>query len=317
MTDKKTKIGVLLPNWDNGYQSGTPRSVDVLQSARVADQADLDSVWIVDHFLAEPYLDSADYGDVDEADKGRTVGFWECWTLVSAISAATSRIEIGTLVSNTGYRNPALLAQMMNTIDDLSDGRLIAGLGAGDWPAEHAKFGYSYEHRIGRFEEALNIIKPLLEGEVVDFEGEHYQTKRAQLLPKGPRAAGPPILIGVLMGGPRMQRLVAQFAQIWNCWLVDRSDVNVYLQARDSILKACDKHGRDPDSLRKNVTIGVDVEFVESGSDEEIRIRGSRDEIADGLRRFVEADVDHLSVSVRPFSDESIAKLADIVRELR
>ena len=165
MNNRAKKVGVLLPHWEDGYEKGTPRSVDIVESASIAENCDLDSVWLVDHFLSEPYVDEADYGEVSADWKGQTVGFWECWTLASAIAAATKRVQIGTLVSNTGYRNPALLAQMMNTIDDLSGGRLIAGLGAGDYPAEHKRFGYSYERRVGRFEEALQIICPLLRGE--------------------------------------------------------------------------------------------------------------------------------------------------------
>ncbi len=317
MSSAAKKIGLLLPHWEDGYAEGTPRSMDIIESARVAERCGLDSVWLVDHFLSEPYLDEADYGDVPESWKGLTIGHWECWTLASAIASATERVQIGTLVSNTGYRNPALLAQMMNTIDDLSEGRLIAGLGAGDYPAEHRKFGYSYERRVGRFEEALQIISPLLKGETVKFDGEFYQIDGAQLRPKGPSPEGPPILIGVLLGGPRMNRLVAQYAQEWNCWIAENSRVEVYREARDAVLKACEKHARDPSTLRKNATIGVGLPGFEPDAPDEVRIQGSPSEIADGLGRFLGEDVDHLSVSIRPFSPETIESFAAIVKQLR
>lgn len=310
-------IGLLLPHWEDGYEKGTPRIADVLESARVAERSGLDSVWLVDHFLSEPYVDEADYWDVPESWKGVTIGHWECWTLASALAAATEKIRIGTLVSNTGYRNPALLAQMMNTIDDLSGGRLVAGLGAGDYPAEHEKFGYSYERRVGRFEEALQIIRPLLRGETVAFEGEFYRVDGACLRPKGPSPEGPPILIGVLLGGPRMNRLVAQFADEWNCWIAGDSRIDVYRKARAAVLRACEKHGRDPGTLGKHATIGVGLPGFEPEYPDEVCIQGSAGEIADALGRFLDEDVDHLSVSLRPFSPESIEIFAEIAKLAR
>jgi len=310
------KIGLLLPHWEDGYEKGTPRIADVLESARVAERCGLNSLWLVDHFLSEPYLDEADYWQVPESWKGVTIGHWECWTLASALATATERVQIGTLVSNTGYRNPALLAQMMNTIDDLSDGRLVAGLGAGDYPAEHRKFGYSYERRVGRFEEALQIIRPLLRGETVEFDGEFYRVDGARLRPKGPSPEGPPILIGVLLGGPRMNRLVAQFANEWNCWIAENSRVDVYRKAREAVIQACEKHGRDPSTLKKHATIGVGLPGFEPEYPDEVCIQGSLDEIADGLGRFLAEDVDRLSVSLRPFGPASVEIFAEIARGL-
>ena len=107
-----------------------------------------------------------------------------------ALARETRRVEIGTLVVNTGYRNPALLARMADTIDELSEGRLILGLGAGDFESEHVAFGYPWDRRVSRFEEALQIIRPLLRGEKVTFEGEFYTTREAENIPKGPRPEG-------------------------------------------------------------------------------------------------------------------------------
>ena len=195
--------------------------------------------------------------------------------------------------------------------------RLIAGLGAGDFPAEHKRFGYTYERRVGRFEEALQIISPLLRGETARFEGEFYRTDGAELRPKGPSPNGPPILIGVLLGGPRMNRLVSQYASEWNCWIAENSKVEVYREARDAMVQACEKHARDPSTLRKNATIRVGLPGFKPESPVEECIQGSLDEIADELGRFLKEDVDHLSVSLRPFSTESIETFAEIVKRVR
>ncbi len=206
---------------------------------------------------------------------------------------------------------------MINTVDDLSRGRLIAGLGAGDYPAEHRKFGYPYERRVGRFEEALQIVCPMLRGENSHFEGEFYRTDGARIRPAGPREEGPPILIGVLLGGPRMNRLVAQYAHEWNCWVTEDPDVGIYRRARDAIVQACEKHGRDPGTLVKHATVGVGLPGFEPESEADRRIRGSHDAIADQLGALLDEDVDHLSIALRPFGEASIETLAEIVRRVR
>ena len=146
---------------------------------------------------------------------GKLYGAWECLTVCAALARETQRVEIGTLVANTGYRNPALLARISETIDELSNGRFTLGVGAGDFLTEHDAFGYPWERRISRFEEALQIIRPMLAGKNVTFDGEFYQTRDAVNLPRGPRSDGLPLLIGVLGRGPRMKRLVAQYADQW------------------------------------------------------------------------------------------------------
>jgi alkanesulfonate monooxygenase SsuD/methylene tetrahydromethanopterin reductase-like flavin-dependent oxidoreductase (luciferase family) len=108
----------------------------------------------------------------------------------------TERVELAPLVTCTGYRNPALLAKIADTVDEISGGRLILALGAGWHEPEYRAFGFPYDHRVGRFEEALAIIVPLLREGRVDFQGQYYQVRDCVLEPRGPRAGGPPILIG-------------------------------------------------------------------------------------------------------------------------
>jgi len=129
----------------------------------------------------------------------------ECWTTLAALAEATTRPRLGTLVTCTGYRNPALLAKMADTVDEISGGRLVLGLGAGDAEDEHQMFGLLWERRFARFEEALTIIIPLLRTGRVDFEGEFFNARAAELRPHGPRPGGPPILIGALRHRPHAQ----------------------------------------------------------------------------------------------------------------
>ena len=185
---------VLAPRTENPVPTG---------DGEVAEDVGFDSVWVTDHLLFRfPPRDDQ--------------GLWECWSLLSALGAVTNRVEIGPLVSCTSYRNPALLAKIADTVDEISDGRLILGLGAGWHEPEYKSFGYPFDHRISRFEEALTIIHGLLRNGAIDFDGKYYQARDCELRPRGPRKNGPPILIGST--GERMLGLVAKYADHWNAW---------------------------------------------------------------------------------------------------
>ncbi|MEQ8662269.1 MAG: LLM class flavin-dependent oxidoreductase, partial [Gammaproteobacteria bacterium] len=193
----RLRLGLLLPSWSEAMNGVTPRPRDVVAIARLAEEVGFDSVWMSDHFFYEPYADFRVVGvELPDSFAGVKHGQWECWTLLAAIAQATRRVTLGTLVCNTGFRNPALLARMAATVDDLADGRLVLGLGAGDFASEHRAYGYPFDHRIGRFEEALAIIAPLLRGETVSVNGRWHRCEQAALLPRAARAAGPPIMIG-------------------------------------------------------------------------------------------------------------------------
>ncbi len=128
---------------------------------------------------------------------------------------ATLREAYSSIIwQQTKFRNPAILAKMAATLDAISGGRLILGLGAGWHAPEFEAFGIPFDHRVDRFEEALQIIVPLLHTGQVDFQGRYYRTPNCELRPRGPRASGPQILIGA--AGPRMLRLAARYADAWN-----------------------------------------------------------------------------------------------------
>ena len=313
------KIGTCLPHETGQLENGGSASgQEVLDIARLAENIGFDSVWLVDHLCYEPYLDQYALGvDIPESRKGERIGAWECCTIAAALAVATERVEIGTLVINTGFRNPALLARMMETVDELSGGRLILGLGAGDFSSEHDFFGYPFERRIGRFEEALQIIVPMLRGERVTFEGEFYQTKTANLIPKGPRAKGAPILIGLLKGGPRMKRLVMQYADQWSCWLASTdSHAPSYLPSRDAMSAACEKHGRDPDTLQRNVTVRC-IPPGATPAHGATPLCGSPQQIADEIHRFSELGVDHVTIWPEPNTAKHLELLAPVVEALK
>ena len=192
MQASEFKIGIFLPNWTAALDVETPRTGGIVQFAQYCEQTGFDTVWLAGHFHFEPSDDYCVIG-VQFPDElaGVKFGSWECWSLMNAIAVATSNVGIGTLVSNTGFRNLALFARTVATVDDPSEGRVILGFGAGDFATEHRAFGFPFERRVSRFEEALAIIEPLLRGERVSFAGEFYQAHEAELLPKAARARGP------------------------------------------------------------------------------------------------------------------------------
>ena len=276
------RIGVFLPLVERQMDGGSARARDLLAMAKAAEDVGFDSIWIPDHLLFRHP------GEMDQ-------GAWECWTLLGALAAATSRLSIGPLVTCTAWRSPALIAKMADTIDEVSDSRLILGLGAGWHEPEFSAFGFPYEKVVGRFAEALEIILPLLREGHVDHQGPYYTARECELLPRAPRTGhgGPPILIGALGTGPRMMRLMARHADLWNAWLTwGESTPAAIPPLRQLVDGACREVGRDPASLGRTVTILVEVpdrsasvvQTSPTGSGEPLR--GSAAEIADAFRGF-------------------------------
>lgn len=313
------QTGLLLPAWTGAAGRATLGTRELLSFAERAVAAGFESLWVSDHFLNEPFDDFKVVGIAfDEALRGVKAGQWECWSLMAALAARLEDVTLGTLVCNTGFRNPALLARMIDTVDDLCGGRLVAGLGAGDFATEHRAFGYDFTRPVARFEEALQVIRPLLRGETLTHHGEFYRTEAAQLLPRGPRARGAPIMIGLLHGGPRMLRLVAQYADEWNYMApFGDSRAGLYPAAWARVAAACERHGRDPATLKRHVTVGVcvgDADWPLPGSRP---LRGSRLELVDECAAYAELGVSTLSMVLEPCTEASLEFLAPVLQAVK
>lgn len=264
-----------------------------------AEAAGFDSIWIFDHLLLR-YPDQP------------AEGVWEAWSVLCALAEATTRVEIGSLVMCTAFRSPALLAKMAVTLDEISGGRLILGLGAGWHQPEFDAIGVSFAAKVDRFAEALEIIVPLVREGRVSFSGKHYRAIDSAILPPGPRPTGPPILIGSRTG-PRMMRLTARYADYWNTGWMGTAD---RLAAPRTVVEAaCAAEGRDPATL--GVTVGVRVIFgtPDAGAEPlpgaDRALSGSPEEVAAGLRSHAEAGVAHVICSLVPSTTQSLAHLAE------
>jgi alkanesulfonate monooxygenase SsuD/methylene tetrahydromethanopterin reductase-like flavin-dependent oxidoreductase (luciferase family) len=304
------KVGAFIPIVEGEMDGGTARAADVLAMARTAEAVGFDSVWIPDHLLIH--------------DEGRAPqGVWECGSMLGALAVATSRVEIGALVVATSFRNPTLIAKMADTVDELSGGRLVLGLGSGRHEPEHRAFGYPFGRQVDRFEEALQVIAGLLRDGRLDFSGAYYRAEACELRPRGPRPGGPPILIGALGTGPRMLGLTARYADRWNAWLTwGRSWPDAVPPLREKVDAACVAVGRDPATLERSVAIlvaapGAEARVVSTsptGAGEPLR--GTPEEIAGALRGFAREGIAEVQVVHAPNTVRGIEAFAPVLEAL-
>jgi probable F420-dependent oxidoreductase len=267
--------------------------------AQHAEQRGFDSLWVCDHFVSNP--------------GGRPVeGIHEAWTIVSALAAVTSSIELGQLVMCTAFRNPGLLAKMAITADAISGRRIVLGVGAGWYDAEHTAFGYPTDHRVSRFEEAVQILDRLRDGETVSFRGRFYHVEEAQLLPPPERRI--PLLIAG--NGARMLRITARHGDAWNtAWYGMPDDrLRSNLNALDAALTAED---REPTTIRRTVGVWIeDPDLASQHHGDPDAFHGSTDELSHLLAAYDQLGVDDLIVGLTPMTEQSLDHLA-AARDLR
>jgi len=278
--------------------------------ARRADQVGLDSVWVGDHLL---------YRFPGREQRGP----WEAWTTLAAVAAVTERVELGPLVASTSYHQPAMLAKQAETIDEISGGRLIMGLGAGWHEPEYSAFGFPYDHRVSRFEEAFTIIRHLVREGHVDFHGRFYDAADCTIDPRGPRAlsGGIPLLVG--SRGKRMMSIAVPHADMWNWWFAAHGNSSEGLAPLMAELDAaCATAGRDPREIRRTTAVYVRFPGATAVAPEGLPIKTpplecAPEDLARTFAAFGAAGVDHLQVVLDPITIESIELLGAAVACLR
>jgi alkanesulfonate monooxygenase SsuD/methylene tetrahydromethanopterin reductase-like flavin-dependent oxidoreductase (luciferase family) len=278
---------------------------ELREMALAADESGLDSVWGADHLLFR--------------GGGETTGIHECWTVLTAVAGVTRRVEIGPLVLALPFRNPGLVAKMAVAFDEVSNGRLILGLGCGWHEPEFDAFDYPFDHRVGRFEEALQITVPLLRDGHVTFQGRWHRAD-AELIPLGPRPGGPPILVAGKQ--PRMMRLVARFADQWNAaWYGQPADATELSERITRQRAACEAEGRDPGTLTLTAGIFVAFPHLLAGGDgeepPESAISGDVDEVAEALAGYEVHGVEHVIAHIWPRNAAAVEALAQAATRAR
>jgi probable F420-dependent oxidoreductase len=294
------RLGLNLPFVEKRMDGLTPRWPDILAMAQAAETVGFDSLWISDHI---------GFGD----PRGEWSGGWESWTLLSALAASTERVMLGNYVLNTAFRNPALLAKMAETLDEVSGGRLILGLGAGWNEVEFETYGFPFADRFDRFEDSLRIISSMLRTSVADHAGRTAQARHARLAPRGPRPGGLPIMVGA--EGPRMLRLTAELADHWNYGLHLASETAAMIPAVDD---ACRAIGREPATLTKSAEALIRV-LPPSREEppEERELRGDPAELASALQAYAELGMDELQIQLRPNNLEAVFAFAAVLEAMR
>jgi probable F420-dependent oxidoreductase len=257
------------------WPSSAAPAGEVLAAARQADEAGWYGVWVADHYMPNTGDTSPQRGDVHEA-----------WGLLPAIAATTERVRIGPLVSPTSVHHPALLANRAATIDHLSGGRMVLGLGAGWQLNEHAAYGIELEPpgaRVTRFEEAIRIIRSLLTEPTTTYAGKVFTITDAPCDPK-PVQERLPILVGTK--SPRMLRITARHADAWNTWGTPETAA----AARARLLEACERVGRDPGTMwcSVNAMVALDAEPPAGRP----AIGGSAQQLVDTMGAYAEAGID-------------------------
>ncbi len=296
------KIGLMV-FLANDRENNRKRAYEEIRATTLQAEADgFDSIWLADHLLYRT------------AGKP-TRGIWECWTMLAALAEATQQVEIGTLVVCNSFRHPAILAKMATAADEVSGGRLILGVGAGWNEPEYLAFGLPFDHLVSRFEEALQILRPLLREGTVDFAGHYYQARDCEDVPRGPRPLGPPLLVGA--EGPRMLRLTAQYADLWNIGYMGGPETMA--KPLGKIEAACREVGRDPATLGVTALIGLwfpDLQATRPSFLDD-PLTGSPEEIATAMSGYAELGVQHIMFQCEPYTPEARRRLTEALHMYR
>ena len=303
-SNKRMKIGVQLPEveWEVPFP-------ELIEMAQAAETVGFDSVWYGDHLIYDLPVGAR--------------GPWEAWTTLAAIAASTSTIKLGPLVASTSFHAPAMLAKQAATVDAVSEGRLIVGLGAGWNQREYDAFGFPYDRRVSRFAEAFTIIRTLLRDGEIDFHGDYYSADRCVLHPRSPRPGGPPLMIGSV--GARMLDLTLPYVDSWNMWWSQYGNTAAgFAKEKTRVDALIEATGRLSGSVEATAAVHV---RLEGGAGRQMGnyvgdlaiepLVGSPAELADQLREWEYAGAAHVQLCVDPITRASIESLGDVLAEFR
>jgi len=289
------KVGVQLPEAER-----VVRWPEYLAMARAAEEVGLESIWLGDHLL---------YRDDGREERGPL----EVWTLLSAIAAVTERVTLGPLVACASFHPPGLIAKMAATVDDVSRGRLVLGLGAGWNETEYRAFGLPYDHRVSRFEESFEIVRRMLAGERVTLDGRFWQADDLVLMPPPGRRI--PLMIG--SNGPRMLSIALPHVDWWNTWYNRYGNtVEGFAELSARIDAAAERAGRSPRSVARSACVLVELDAAavrRPGSDEGIR-PVAPEALAEHLAALAAAGADEAILVLRPIDERSVRAVGALLR---
>jgi F420-dependent oxidoreductase-like protein len=307
-----TRIGLQIPNFT--YPGVAPGDLfeRVAAQAVAAEASGFDTVFVMDHFFQLPLLGPPE------------LEMFEAYTLLGGLAARTQSARLGTLVTGVTYRNPALLAKQVTTLDTISGGRALLGLGAAWNDVEHEGYGFAFppvRERMDRLDEALAIIKAMFTEDRPSFHGEHYQIEQALNVPRPVQAGGPPILIGG-GGEQRTLRIAAKYADMTHWFALG---LETLLHKKEVLERHCEEIGRDPGTIE--LTMGAPVVVTSSDAEAKAFLEaipeerrpyvavGSPEQVADRIRPYIEAGFTGFTFNNAIYrTPEQIALVGDLLK---
>jgi probable F420-dependent oxidoreductase len=297
------KVGVQLPEVER--RVAWP---ELFSMARAAEAVGVDSLWLGDHLLYD-------------LPQGETRGPWEVWTSLAALAAVTERVELGPLVASTSFHAPAMLAKQAATVDAVSGGRLILGLGAGWNEREYRAYGFPFDRRVDRFAESLTVIAALLRDGRIDHHGEFFDLENCVLDPPPVRSGGPPLMVGSI--GPRMLSIAMPVADAWNVWWSHYGNsVDGFVELKGRVDAAIEAAGRAAGSVSATACVLVQLaggsgRVMGDFPGRDIHpVTGSSDDIAAHLAALAAAGADHLQLVLDPITESSIETIGQVLEVL-
>jgi F420-dependent oxidoreductase-like protein len=305
-------FGYHLPSYTHPDTTAESLFDRVVEQARAAEEAGFGLVTVMDHLYQ--------IGGVGQVDEPMLEG----WLTLAALARETQRVRLGTLVTGVTYRNPALLAKQVTTLDTISGGRAILGLGAAWNDVEHEGYGFEFpavRDRMDRLDEALAIIKLMFTEDRPSFHGEHYQIERALNVPRPVHPGGPPILVGG-GGEQRTLRIAAKYADMTHWFALG---LDALKHKKEVLEQRCAEIGRDPSTIE--LTMGAPVIVVGSDAEKEAALEmipperrpyvniGQPEQVADAVRPYIEAGFTGFTFNNTLYrTPEQIARVGDLLK---
>jgi alkanesulfonate monooxygenase SsuD/methylene tetrahydromethanopterin reductase-like flavin-dependent oxidoreductase (luciferase family) len=293
-------VGLVLLMVERPDDGAKPAWADVIAQARRGEEVGADTVWVPDEIIWR----------VPEWPGPR--GWWDCLTMAGALAASTSTVEVGTWVMSALQHNPGMVVRAAESLDEISNGRFVLGLGSGHGGGAEA-FGYPADKTVSRYLEALEIIVPLLRGESdVTFDGQFHHATNAEVRPRGPR----PGRIPLMMGGhaDRTMTAAARHADTWSGYATTSSLPHAFAEMTTKLDRICEGIGRDPASIGRSVGA-----FVEPGDAKlaeatglGVAITGSVEQITETIAGFSDVGVTRVEVVPWPATVGVIEQLAPV-----
>ena len=294
------EIGLALTIGQWGPDRTTVRWTELRDMAVRAEALGFDTIWVPDELLWLP-------------KNGAPQGHWECSAMLGAIAVSTTRIKVGSWVLSAVNRNPGITAKVAETVDEITGGRFVFGLGAGHGGLGQAAFGLPQDRIFSRFEEALQVILPLIREGRADVHGEFHVANDLVQLPRGPRPGRIPLMLGLL--GPKGIRLAARHADIWSTYASQVADLSELGPKIEDFRAACLEVGREFESIGRSASFYVNPLDPNPGGTDVLT--GPPAFFATALRAMRDAGYTSVELAPTVMTVESVEALAPVLELLR